>query len=43
MSDERLKEILREMARRIMELETEVKMLKQALFDKSDSEFGRYK
>jgi len=43
MSDERLKEILREMARRIMELESEVKMLKQTLFDKSDSDFGRYK
>jgi len=43
MTDERLKEILREMARRIMELESEVKMLKQTLFDKSDSDFGRYK
>jgi hypothetical protein len=43
MSDERLKEILREMARRIMELESEVKMLKQSLFDKSDNDFGRYK
>ena len=43
MSDERLKEILREMARRIMELETEVKMLKETLFDKSDPDFGRYK
>lgn len=43
MSDERLKEILREMATRIMDLETEVKMLKETLLDKSDPDFGRYK
>ena len=28
---------------RIEELETEVEMLKQTLFDKSDNAFGRYK
>jgi len=28
---------------RVVELEKEVEMLKQALLDKSDPEFGRYK
>ena len=41
--NEELKQILREMATRIMDLETEVKMLKETLFDKSDPDFGRYK
>lgn len=41
--NEELKKILREMATRIMDLETEVKMLKETLFDKSDPDFGRYK
>ena len=43
MDEQRMKQILREMARRIMELESEVKMMKQTLFDKSDSDFGRYR
>ena len=41
--DGKTKEILREMARRIIELEKEMEMLKQTLFDKSDNEFARYK
>ena len=41
--NEELKQILREMATRIIDLETEVKMLKETLFDKSDPDFGRYK
>jgi len=41
--NEELKRILREMATRIIDLETEVEMLKESLFDKSDPDFGRYK
>ena len=41
--DDKTKTILREMARRIIELENELQMLKQTLFDKSDNAFGRYK
>ena len=38
-----MKSILKEMARRIKELEYEVKMLKQTLLVKSDNDFERYK
>lgn len=41
--NEELKQILREMAKRIMDLETEVKMLKETILEKSDDGFGRYK
>ena len=41
--NEELKKILREMAKRIMELENEVKMLKETLLEKSDNDFNRYK
>lgn len=41
--NEELKKILREMAKRIVELENEVKMLKETLLEKSDVEFNRYK
>ena len=41
--NEELKKILREMAKRIMELENEVKMLKETLLEKSDDGFNRYK
>lgn len=41
--DDKTKQILREMARRIIDLETEVKMLKETILEKSDDGFGRYK
>lgn len=41
--DDKTKQILREMARRIIELENEVKMLKETILEKSDDGFGRYK